>query len=304
MAGRGVAIVSPTNLVRIICGLVVCDLRLPAFLGATSCSNITAELSGIAEAIRWANSYIFRRARLRILVGSKHAARVTIGTAHAEKIISFARTCNELLLRLKCNFHVSAHHVYGHAGNMGNDCADAAASLKFSIVSIKSRKFCIQWLSSFGRVVFGPFQPQAGAVVAWAHPLKKTNLLQDWRCDTVGFLKLAARRRHANHSAGSATPEHPVTSVLQRGLQPVRFSQSGLPTTVSRRRGFRDVPRRRQRLEGLLAYSPALFVTQTRHSFLTCSTSASQLPSSWTACSAIYARKLYSTPRRKRLAVR
>ena len=47
MAGWGVAIVSPENLVRIICGPVVCDLRLPAFLGATSCGNNTAELCAL-----------------------------------------------------------------------------------------------------------------------------------------------------------------------------------------------------------------------------------------------------------------
>ena len=64
-----------------------------------------------------------------ILFDSKHAASVTLGVAHAKRNITLARTCNELLLRLKCNFHVSAHHVFGHAGNAGNECADVAASL-------------------------------------------------------------------------------------------------------------------------------------------------------------------------------
>ena len=112
-----------------VCGPVVCDPGPPAFLRATSCSNNTAELSGFAEAIRWANSFIPRGARLCILFDSKHAARVTVGTAHAKKNLSLARTCNELLLRLTCNFHVSVHHVSGHAGNTGDECADAAASL-------------------------------------------------------------------------------------------------------------------------------------------------------------------------------
>ena len=78
MAGWGVAIVSPENLVRIICGPVVCDLRTLAFLGATSCSNNTAALSGFAEAMLWANSFVPRGVRLRILFDSKHAASVTI----------------------------------------------------------------------------------------------------------------------------------------------------------------------------------------------------------------------------------
>ena len=119
MAGWGVAIVSLENFSKIICGLVVCGPRLPAFLGATSCSNNTAELTGFASAFRWANSFIPRGARLRILFYSKHGKRN----------MSLARTCNELWLRLNCNFHVSAHHVSGHAGNTGNECADAAASL-------------------------------------------------------------------------------------------------------------------------------------------------------------------------------
>ena len=107
LGGWGVAIVSNENFVRAICGPVVCDPRLPAFLGATSCSNNTAELSGLAEAIRWAISFIHRGARLRILFDSKHAARVTIAVAHAKRNIALARTCDELLLRLKCNFHAS-----------------------------------------------------------------------------------------------------------------------------------------------------------------------------------------------------
>ena len=85
--GWGVAIVSPENFVRVICGSVVCDPRLPAFLGATSCSNNTAELTGFAEAIRWARSFIPRGARFRILSDSQHAARVTMGVAHAERNI-------------------------------------------------------------------------------------------------------------------------------------------------------------------------------------------------------------------------
>ena len=78
LAGWSAAIVSPENLVRIICGPVVCDLRILAFLGATSCRNSTAELSGFAEALRWANSFIPRGVRLRILFDSKHAASVII----------------------------------------------------------------------------------------------------------------------------------------------------------------------------------------------------------------------------------
>ena len=50
MAGWGVAVVSLENIVRIICGAVVCDPRLLAFFGATPCSNNTAESTGFDEA--------------------------------------------------------------------------------------------------------------------------------------------------------------------------------------------------------------------------------------------------------------
>ena len=107
----------------------MCDPRLQAFLRATSCSNNTAELTGFAEALLWANSFIPRGARLRILFDSKHAARATLGVAHAKRNIALARRCNELLLRLKCTFHISALHVFSNAGNAGTECADVAASL-------------------------------------------------------------------------------------------------------------------------------------------------------------------------------
>ena len=64
--------------------------------------------------------FILRSTRLRILFDSKHAARVTIGTGHAIRNVAFTRTCNEIMLRVKCKIYVSAHHLYGHAGNTGN----------------------------------------------------------------------------------------------------------------------------------------------------------------------------------------
>ena len=126
MAGWVFAIVSPENLVRIL----LC--AIPAYrhsLVPRRAVTTQPELSGFAEAMRWANHFIPRGARLRILFYSKHATSVTIGTAHARRHISSAHTCNKLSVRLKCNFHVPAHHAHGHAGNTGNECADAAASL-------------------------------------------------------------------------------------------------------------------------------------------------------------------------------
>ena len=63
----------------------MCDPRRLAFLGATSCSNKTAELTGFAEALRWINLFIPRGERVRILYDSKHAAGVALGVAHAQR---------------------------------------------------------------------------------------------------------------------------------------------------------------------------------------------------------------------------
>ena len=52
-----------------------------------------------------------------------------MGIAH-EQNIALARRCNELLLHLKCKFHISCvHHVFSNAGTAENECADVAASL-------------------------------------------------------------------------------------------------------------------------------------------------------------------------------
>ena len=64
MACWSVAVLSPENFVRVVGGPVVCDLQVLAFLGPTSCSNNTAVLTGLAEALRWADFFIPRVARL------------------------------------------------------------------------------------------------------------------------------------------------------------------------------------------------------------------------------------------------
>ena len=77
-AGWGTAAASPEN-TPILCGPVICDPRHLAFSGATTSSNNTAELTGLAEAIWWAN---FSSLVVDVCV-SEHAARAALGVAHA-----------------------------------------------------------------------------------------------------------------------------------------------------------------------------------------------------------------------------
>ena len=78
LAGWRIAGVSADNFVRILCGPVTCDPGHPAFLGATSRSNNTAEVTSFAEALRWIDSFIPCDERVRMLYDSKHAARVAL----------------------------------------------------------------------------------------------------------------------------------------------------------------------------------------------------------------------------------
>ena len=52
LAGWGNAAVSLDNSARTLCGAITCDAGHPAFLGASSRSNNSAELTGFAEALR------------------------------------------------------------------------------------------------------------------------------------------------------------------------------------------------------------------------------------------------------------
>ena len=66
--------------------------------------------------------------RVRIFYDSKHAARVSLGVAHAKRNTTLASNRNELIVRTKGKFDISVHHVFGHASNAGIECDDIAVS--------------------------------------------------------------------------------------------------------------------------------------------------------------------------------
>ena len=66
---------------------------------------------------------------MRILYDSKHVARVALGVAHGCWNTAWANKCNDLDLRSKGKSNIAVHHVLGHAGNAGNECADSTTSL-------------------------------------------------------------------------------------------------------------------------------------------------------------------------------
>ena len=66
---------------------------------------------------------------MRILYDSKHVTRVALRVAHGCWNIALANKCKDLDLRSKGKSHIAVHHVLGHAGNAGNECADSTTSL-------------------------------------------------------------------------------------------------------------------------------------------------------------------------------
>ena len=103
-AGWGIAAVPPENTVQSLYSPVICGPRHPASLGAATCSNHTAELTGLAEAIWWAN-FLSLVVKLCVFLKRLHA-RCTCcpWCRHARRNINLANRRDDLLLRIKDKF--------------------------------------------------------------------------------------------------------------------------------------------------------------------------------------------------------
>ena len=64
-----------------------------------------------------------------IYCDSKHAAGVCLGTVQAPSHVQLALDCQRSTLYAQHRLRLTMQHVYGHAGNLGNECADHAAAL-------------------------------------------------------------------------------------------------------------------------------------------------------------------------------
>ena len=76
---------------------------------------------------------------MRVLVffnDSKHAAGVCLGTTLTRTHVQLGLSCQRLLLKVQHKLRFTLQHVYSHAENLGNECADHAAALgAFCLVS-------------------------------------------------------------------------------------------------------------------------------------------------------------------------
>ena len=109
-----------------------------AYAGARIHSNNTAEMSAIIEAL----SFLGPRRPVDcdacscFLYDSKHVAGVCLGTIHARTHVQLGHSCQQLLLKVQHRLRFTMKHIYSHAENLGNECADHAAALgAFGLVS-------------------------------------------------------------------------------------------------------------------------------------------------------------------------
>ena len=102
-----------------------------AFSGARTHSDNTAEMTAMVEAL----SFLGPRGRVArdeqscIFYDSQHAAGVCLGTIQARTHVQLALACQRSMLCAQHRLRLTMQRVYGHSGNLGNECADHAAAL-------------------------------------------------------------------------------------------------------------------------------------------------------------------------------
>ena len=64
-----------------------------------------------------------------IYFDSLHAAGLCLGTIQACTHVQLALACQRSMIFAQRKLRLIMQHVYGHSGNLGNECADHAAAL-------------------------------------------------------------------------------------------------------------------------------------------------------------------------------
>ena len=128
-------------------GPVITTEAHPAFSGARTHSNNTAEMSAMIEALSFLGPRgpVARDVDSCIYDDSKHAAGVCLGTIQARTHVQLALACERSMLCAQHRLRLTMQHVYGHAGNLGNECADHAAALG-SLGLISSHNVATRWV--------------------------------------------------------------------------------------------------------------------------------------------------------------
>ena len=122
---------SPRGQIYIMFGPVSTTEAHLAFSGARTHSNNTAEMTAMIEALSFLGPHgpVARDEQSCIFCDSMHAAGICLGTIQARTHVQLALACQQSMIRVQHRLRFTMKHVYGDSGNLGNECADHAASL-------------------------------------------------------------------------------------------------------------------------------------------------------------------------------
>ena len=131
LARWGVISRSHHGKIDIMFGPVVTTEAHLAFSGARAHSNNTAEMTAMIEALSFPGPHgpVARNEQSCIYYDSKHAAGVCLGTIQARTHVQLALACQRSMPCAQHRLRLTMQHVYGHGGNLVNECADHAAAL-------------------------------------------------------------------------------------------------------------------------------------------------------------------------------
>ena len=121
----------PHGRIDVMFGPVVTTEAHPAFSGARTHSNNTAEMTAMIEAFSFLGPHgpVARDEQSCIYYDSLHAAGLCLGTIQARTHVQLALACQRSMIFAQRKLRLTMQHVYGHGGNLGNECADHAAAL-------------------------------------------------------------------------------------------------------------------------------------------------------------------------------
>ena len=147
VAGWGVISRSPRGRIYVMFGPVIAAEAHLAFSGARTHSNNTAEMTAMIEALSFLGPRgpVTPDEQSRIFYDSMHAAGICVGTIQARTRVQLALACQQFMIRVQHRLRLTMQHVYGHSGNLGNECVDHAAALvTFGLIS--SHNVTSRWI--------------------------------------------------------------------------------------------------------------------------------------------------------------
>ena len=134
------------SITRVMFGRVVTTEAHLAFTGARTHANNTAEMTAKIEALSFLGPHgpVARDEQSCIYNDSEHAAGVCLGTIQARTHVQLSLACQQSVIRAQHRLQLTMQHVFGHGGNLGNECADhAAAHGTFGLIS--SHNVATRW---------------------------------------------------------------------------------------------------------------------------------------------------------------